>query len=176
MTKTKLGASVWRARYFETLNLLERVHHQMITLVRDELDRRNERSLTSTQAILLNKIGERDVTASQLCEEEKWLGGNISYNLVKLTDAGYVRREISQIDRRFIRVRLTEKGDAISKMLITLFDRHLLSLEPVGNVGATELWAMNRILEHVEQSRLEAQCYHDGPTPESTILPLASAA
>lgn len=141
------------AKYLETLSLLERVHHQMITVVKDELDRRHEEAINWVQALLLHRVSGRDVTAAQLCQEGEYDGANVSYNLVKLTNAGYVHREPSLSDGRFLRVRLTPKGEAISKMIEMLFDRHLLSLEAVANIGASELNALNRSLRRLERSR-----------------------
>lgn len=157
MTKPKIAADPLRARYLEALDLLERVHHQMIIVVKDELDRRNEGTINWAQAILLYKVGEREVTASQLCEQGQYLGSNVSYNLVKLTNAGYIHREPSEMDRRSIRVRLTEKGMGISNMVEMLFNRHLSSLEAVAGVGVSELSAANTILEQLERCRIQMQ-------------------
>ena len=42
-------------------------------------------------------------------------------------------------DRRSVLVRLTSKGEVVRDMLKDLFDRHLSSLEAVGNVGAPDM-------------------------------------
>lgn len=168
------AAGLSRSRYVEALNLLERIHYQMILVVRDELDRRNERALNWSQAILLYKVGGRDVTASQLCQEGEYLGANVSYNLIKLTNAGYVRREPSQTDGRVIRVRLTKKGEEINNALNILFDRHLPSLEAVANIGASELATVNTILEQVEQSRAQVGFHGGYQLPNPTVGRCAS--
>jgi hypothetical protein len=48
-------------------------------------------------------------------------------------------------------VRLTAKGEAVRDMLRELFDRHLGSLEAVGNVGETDMESMNVTLKRLER-------------------------
>jgi DNA-binding PadR family transcriptional regulator len=80
-----------------------------------------------------------------------YLGSNVSYNLKKLVESGYIHHERSEADRRSVLVRLTEKGEQVKIMVAELFDRHLGSLEAVGNVGQPDLDAMNVTLKRLER-------------------------
>ena len=137
--------------YLETLNLIERLHRQLLDVIKDELDRRDEREINSVQALLLFNVGDQELTAGELRTRGHYLGSNVSYNLKKLVDGGYVHHERSEIDRRSVLVRLTRKGESVRNMLRELFQRHLGSLEPVGNVTTDNLEAMNVALRRLER-------------------------
>ena len=137
--------------YLESLNLIERLHRQLLDVIKDELDRRDEREINSVQALLLFNVGDQELTAGELRSRGHYLGSNVSYNLKKLVDGGYVHHERSEIDRRSVLVRLTRKGECVRDMLREMFQRHLGSLEPVGNVGSQDLEAMNVALRRLER-------------------------
>jgi DNA-binding MarR family transcriptional regulator len=140
-----------RKRYLEALSLVERLHRQLLDVIKDELDRRDEREINSVQALLLFNVGDQELTAGELRTRGHYLGSNVSYNLKKLVESGYVHHERSSIDRRSVLVRLTRKGETVRDMLSTLFDRHLLSLEAVGNVGTTDLETVSASLRRIER-------------------------
>ena len=110
------------------------------------------RGRTST---LLNGVRDlvcdQELTAGELRTRGHYLGSNVSYNLKKLVDAGYIHHERSELDRRSVLVRLTHKGEVVRNMLHELFQRHLVSLEPVGNVSGNDLEAMNVALRRLER-------------------------
>src|ERR1700749_4817061 len=135
-----------RKHYLETLNLVERLHRQLLDVIKDELDRRDEREINSVQALLLLNVGDQQLTAGELRTRGHYLGSNVSYNLKKLVEAGYIHHERSEADRRSVLVRLTRKGEIVRDMLRELFDRHLGSLEAVGNVAGADLDSMNTSL------------------------------
>jgi DNA-binding MarR family transcriptional regulator len=91
------------------------------------------------------------LSAGELRTRGHYLGSNVSYNLKKLVELGYVHHERSAIDRRSVLVRLTDKGEAIRDMLAGLFERHLGSLEAVGNVGMNELDTISASLRRLER-------------------------
>ncbi|HEY2447033.1 MAG TPA: winged helix DNA-binding protein [Rhizomicrobium sp.] len=140
-----------RKRYLEVLSLIERLHRQVLDVIKDELDRRDEREINSVQALLLFNVGDQELSAGELRTRGHYLGSNVSYNLKKLVESGYVHHERSQVDRRSVLVRLTPKGEAVRDMLKGMFDRHLLSLEAVGNVGAGELETVSTSLRRIER-------------------------
>src|SRR5512135_3860035 len=122
--------------YLEALNLVERLHRQLLDVIKDELDRRDEREINSVQALLLFNVGDQELTAGELRTRGHYLGSNVSYNLKKLVEAGYIHHERSELDRRSVLVRLTDKGEQVRDMLNELFTRHLASLGAVGNVSS----------------------------------------
>jgi DNA-binding MarR family transcriptional regulator len=137
--------------YLEALNLLERLHRQLLDVIKDELDRREEREINSVQALLLFNVGDQELSAGELRSRGHYLGSNVSYNLKKLVDLGYIHHERSEVDRRSVLVRLTRKGEFVRDMLREVFERHLGSLEAVGNVATADLEAMNASLKRLER-------------------------
>ena len=138
-------------QYLELLQLVERLHRQLLDVVKDELDREGLDDLNSVQALLLFNIGDQELTAGELRTRGHYLGSNVSYNLKKLVDAGYIRHERSAVDRRSVRVSLTESGSAVRAQLNTLFDRQAASLEAVGGVDTGQLPGMNTALARLER-------------------------
>jgi DNA-binding MarR family transcriptional regulator len=145
------GVPAVRKHYLETLNLVERLHRQLLDVIKDELDRRDEREINSVQALLLFNVGDQELTAGELRTRGHYLGSNVSYNLKKLVEGGYIHHARSEADRRSVLVRLTRKGEAVRDMLRELFDRHLGSLEAVGNVGSDNLESLNVTLKRLER-------------------------
>ncbi len=148
-----------RPRYLESLNLVERLHRQLLDVIKDELDRRGERVVNSVQALLLFNIGDQELTAGELRTRGHYLGSNVSYNLKKLVELGYINHERSDVDRRSVHVSLTEKGNQIRDIVVKLFDRHLESIEAVGNVTAQDFENMNVSLRRLERFWLDQVRY-----------------
>src|SRR6201991_1094343 len=125
MAKTRAAealesASSVRRHYLETLNLVERLHRQLLDVIKDELDRRDEREINSVQALLLFNVGDQELTAGELRTRGHYLGSNVSYNLKKLVESGYIHHERSDVDRRSVHVSLTEKGNQIRVIVVKL--------------------------------------------------------
>ena len=148
-----------RPRYLESLNLVERLHRQLLDVIKDELDRRGERVVNSVQALLLFNIGDQELTAGELRTRGHYLGSNVSYNLKKLVESGYINHERSDVDRRSVHVSLTEKGNQIRDIVVKLFDRHLESIEAVGNVTGQDFENMNVSLRRLERFWLDQVRY-----------------
>src|SRR6201747_2217089 len=153
------GASSVRRHYLETLNLVERLHRQLLDVIKDELDRRDEREINSVQALLLFNIGDQELTAGELRTRGHYLGSNVSYNLKKLVESGYIHHERSDVDRRSVHVSLTEKGCEIRDIVTKLFDRHLESIEAVGNVTGQDFEDLNTSLRRLERFWLDQVRY-----------------
>ena len=137
--------------YLEALTLVERLHRRLLDVIKDEFDRRGRSDINSVQALLLYNIGDKELTAGELRTRGYYLGSNVSYNLKKLVEAGYIHHERSEADRRSVLVRLTNKGELVRNMLGELFERHLGSLGPVGNVVEADLDPLNTTLRRVER-------------------------
>ena len=137
--------------YLKTLNLIERLHRQLLDVIKDELERIGQTDINSVQALLLFNIGDSELTAGELRSRGHYLGSNVSYNLKKLVEAGYIHHQRSQSDRRSVRVSLTESGRTISGVVSGLFERHLKSLEPVGGMSQADLEQTNTTLHRLER-------------------------
>ena len=57
----------------------------------------------------------------------------------------------STVDRRSVRVKLTDKGQEICKLVNTLYQRQLKSLEQVGGIGSDDLEVLNKALIRLER-------------------------
>ena len=98
--------------------------------------------INAVQALLLFNIGENEVTAGELKTRGYYQGSNVSYNLKKLVEMGYMHHQRCEIDRRSVRVRLTEQGREIRKVVTDLFERHadgLIDRQVITADGITEI-------------------------------------
>jgi DNA-binding MarR family transcriptional regulator len=120
-------------------------------VVKDEFERLNILEINSVQALLLFNIGENEVTAGELKSRGYYQGSNVSYNLKKLVELGYMHHQRSDIDRRSVRVRLTEKGRRVRGVISDLFARHAEGLERRGVLGAEGMDDINRSLKRMER-------------------------
>jgi DNA-binding MarR family transcriptional regulator len=138
------------AGYLDALALVERLHRLLLDVIKDEFERLGLLEINSVQALLLFNIGDNEVTAGELKSRGYYQGSNVSYNLKKLVELGYMHHQRCEIDRRSVRVRLTEKGRAVRATLAALFDRHAAALRARGAIDLDRLdetTAALRILE-----------------------------
>ena len=129
------GAEDLKGRYLVSLKLVERLHRLLLDVIKDEFERLGRADVNSVQALLLYNIGDAELTAGELTSRGYYLGSNVSYNLKKLVDAGYIHHQRSTTDRRSVRVSLTDKVQEVSEVVNGLFHRQLRSLEQVGGIG-----------------------------------------
>ena len=141
----------FQGEYLQALRLVERLHRLLLDVIKDEFDRRGGSELNPVQALLLHNIGDSELTAGELKTRGYYLGSNVSYNLKKLVDMGYIHYKRSETDRRSVRVSLTEKGREACDILSGLYERQLGSLESVGEVGQDDLNGLNRSLVRLER-------------------------
>lgn len=137
--------------YLETLALVERLHRLLLDVIKDEFERTGAQDINAVQALLLFNIGTNEVTAGELRTRGYYQGSNVSYNLKKLVDAGYMHHERSEVDRRSVRVRLTDKGQAVRDQVGALFQRHAEGIEARGVIGFGALDAVNMSLRRMER-------------------------
>jgi DNA-binding MarR family transcriptional regulator len=140
-----------KSRYLVSLKLVERLHRLLLDVIKDEFERLSRGDVNSVQALLLYNIGDAELTAGELTSRGYYLGSNVSYNLKKLVDAGYIHHQRSTTDRRSVRVRLTVKGQEVYKVVNALYHRQLKSLQQVGGIGADDLETLNKALIRLER-------------------------
>lgn len=119
-----VAGSEFLNHYLETLAMVERLHRLLLDVVKDEFERLSMLDINSVQALLLFNIGENEVTAGELKSRGYYQGSNVSYNLKKLVECGYMHHKRCEIDRRAVRVKLTDKGKNVRKIVAELFGRH----------------------------------------------------
>ncbi len=140
-----------KGHYLKSLRMIERLHRLLLDVIKDEFERLGRSEVNSVQALLLFNIGESELTAGELRSRGYYLGSNVSYNLKKLVEAGYINHERSTSDRRSVRVSLTDKGKDVCDVINTLYNRQLGSLEQVGGVKDCDLSVMNDSLYRLER-------------------------
>lgn len=140
-----------KSRYLVSLKLVERLHRLLLDVIKDEFERLGRADVNSVQALLLYNIGDAELTAGELTSRGYYLGSNVSYNLKKLVDAGYINHQRSTTDRRSVRVRLTDKGREVCKLVSNLYQRQLKSLQQVGGLSANDLETLNKALIRLER-------------------------
>ena len=137
--------------YLDSLALVERMHRLLLDLIKDEFERLNILSVNAVQALLLFNIADNEVTAGELKSRGYYQGSNVSYNLKKLVEAGFMHHERCEIDRRSVRVRLTPQGREIRDIVAALFDRHAASLLARQVIDWDELDRLNAALRRLER-------------------------
>ncbi len=140
-----------KPNYLKSLRLIELLHHLLLDVIKDEFKRVGRSEVNGVQALLLYNIGNSEVTAGELKSRGYYLGSNVSYNLKKLVEAGYVHHERSDTDRRSVRIRLTDKGKEICSIIDALYGRQMQSLGEAGGVFGEDLRALNQTLARLER-------------------------
>ena len=141
----------FRSEYLQSLRLIERLHRLLLDVIKDEFDRLGGSELNSVQALLLYNIGESELTAGELKSRGYYLGSNVSYNLKKLVDMGYIHYKRSEVDKRSVRVSLSDKGLEASAVVQKLYQRQLGSIEAVGEVSGEDFKGLNKALVRLER-------------------------
>jgi len=137
--------------YLQLLHLVERLHRQLLDVIKDELERLGQTDINSVQALLLYNIGDAELTPGELRSRGHYLGSNVSYNLKQLIDKGYIRDQRSDTDKRSKRVSLTAGGIHVRDKLEELFQRQLASVEQVGGVSVDLIEQTNKSLQRLER-------------------------
>ncbi|MEO9781085.1 MAG: winged helix DNA-binding protein [Sedimentitalea sp.] len=137
--------------YLESLALVERLHRLLLDVIKDEFERVGILEINAVQALLLFNIGENEVTAGELKTRGYYQGSNVSYNLKKLVEMGYMHHQRCEIDRRSVRVKLTPRGREVRDIVATLFARHAEGLEGRGVIDADGIDAITTSLKRVER-------------------------
>ena len=133
------------------LSLVERLHRLLLDVIKDEFERVGVLEINAVQALLLFNIGDNEVTAGELKSRGYYQGSNVSYNLKKLVEMGYMHHQRCEIDRRSVRVRLTEKGRYIRDVVAELFSRHADGMEHRGVLGDAGIEDITRSLKRMER-------------------------
>jgi len=139
------------AGYLDALSLVERLHRLLLDVIKDEFERVGVLDINAVQALLLFNIGDHEVTAGELKSRGYYQGSNVSYNLKKLVEMDYMHHQRCEIDRRSVRVRLTQKGREIRDVVTDLFGRHAEGMQSGGVLGADGIDKIAGDLRRVER-------------------------
>ena len=139
-----------KAKYLELIGLIERLHRQCLEVIKADLDRQGIRDLNNVQALILFNIGEEELSIGELTQRGYYLGSNVSYNVKKMVENGYLIQERSPHDRRSFHVRAADKGVSVYRSLSALFDQHSTQLDDI-QISEEALDQANHALRRVQQ-------------------------
>src|ERR1700724_1530706 len=137
--------------YLEALTLVERLHRRLLDVIKDEFDRRGRADINSVQALLLYNIGDKELTAGELRTRGYYLGSNVSYNVKKLVEIGFLHHSRSRIDRRSVRISLTERGKEVHRIVAGIYEKHARTIEQIGGIPGDDFVRMNASLLRLER-------------------------
>ncbi|MFD2263104.1 MarR family winged helix-turn-helix transcriptional regulator [Lacibacterium aquatile] len=135
--------------YLDAIRLTERLHRQFLELVKAELDRLGMEDINNVQAFILYNIGREELTVGELTNRGYYLGSNVSYNVRKMVENGFIVQERSTHDRRSIRVKLTAKGLDLCNRMEAMFDKQLTALS--GGMSQEEMANASNVYRRLER-------------------------
>jgi len=136
--------------YLGSLQLIERLHRRFLGVVKVELDRLRIQDINNIQSLILYNVGRAEMTVGELTSRGYYLGSNVSYNVKKMSENGYLEQERSPHDRRSIRLRLSLKGLELYEKINALYETHVVTLSR-GPLGSDTLSGMNDALQTLER-------------------------
>ncbi|WP_112324485.1 MarR family winged helix-turn-helix transcriptional regulator [Oceanibium sediminis] len=145
------GAEGFLEHYLDSLSMIERLHRLLLDVIKDEFERLGVIDINAVQALLLFNVGENELTAGELRTRGYYQGSNVSYNLKKLVEAGYMHHQKCAIDRRAVRVSLTERGRRISETVADLFARHAEAIDKGGLLDDPGINSINASMRRLER-------------------------
>lgn len=140
-----------RTLYMESLQLVERLHRRLLDVIKDEFERTGATDINAIQALLLFNIGNSELTAGELRSRGYYLGSNVSYNVKKLVEAGFLHHARSKTDRRSVRISLTPKGREVHDLIQGLYDKHARTIQPIGGISEDDFGRLNLALSRLER-------------------------
>src|ERR687888_2472096 len=110
-----------KAAYLETIGLVERLHRHFLEIVKLELDGMGVHDINNVQGLILFNIGDAEMTVGELTLRGCYLGSNVSYNVKKMVENGYLIQERSQHDRRAVHVKLSAKAQVVCQKMHEMY-------------------------------------------------------
>lgn len=135
--------------YYDSINLIERLHRQFLDVLKVELERAGIFDINNVQSMILHNIGTDELTVGELTMRGYYLGSNVSYNVKKMVENGYLVQERSIHDKRSVRVKLSDKGRKLNDGITQLYKRHEEKLSGAG-LPNSRLESMNHVLRDLE--------------------------
>ena len=140
-----------KTEYLNALTAIERLHRLLLDVIKDAFEREGGIEVNAVQALLLFNIGTAELTAGELRSRGYYLGSNVSYNLKKLVDSGFIHHKRSETDKRSVRISLTSRGLEVCRIVSDLYRRQMATIEKVGDIALDELDVLNATLRKLER-------------------------
>ncbi len=140
-----------KKEYLELTRLIERLHRRFLDVLRAELNRLGIKDINGVQALLLANIGGEEIVIRDLVERGYYQGSNVSYNIKKLVELGYLGQERSTHDKRSVSIRLTDKAMGVVERVRELEDINAASLAEHG-LSVQDIETGCEVLRHLERT------------------------
>lgn len=134
--------------YTESILLIERLHRRFLDVVKAELDRLKIDDVNNVQTLILYNISGEQLTIGELTNRGYYLGSNVSYNVKKLVENGYLVQEKAPHDKRSTRIKLSEKAVNLCQRVDALYQRNIDTLSK--ETTEPELSSLNKTLTQLE--------------------------
>jgi DNA-binding MarR family transcriptional regulator len=118
-----------KEHYLEAVSLIEKLHRLFLEVVKCELDNLKIEDINNVQALVLYNLGNEQISIGEITTRGCYLGSNVSYNLKKMVQNGYIDQMTSKHDKRSYVIRLSTKGLSLCKKLDLAFDKHIAVLK-----------------------------------------------
>ena len=148
---TASNETAFMSGYLDALAMVERLHRLLLDVIKDEFERVGALEINAVQALLLFNVGENELTAGELKTRGYYQGSNVSYNLKKLVDMGYMHHQRCELDRRSVRVKLTPKGRSVREIVARLLARHADGLITQDILDTASIKDISSTLKQVER-------------------------
>ena len=136
--------------YIESILLIERLHRRFLDVIKTELDRLKISDINNVQTLILYNINNEQLTIGELTNRGYYLGSNVSYNVKKLVENGFLIQERSPHDKRSTRIKLSDKGLSLCQKIDELYQRNVDALA-TAEPGMQALSATNTTLSQLER-------------------------
>jgi DNA-binding MarR family transcriptional regulator len=103
--------------YYDIASCVERIYKLFLDVIKVELEKLKIHDLNNIQALMLYNIDNNEVSVGDLIARGMYQGSNVSYNLKKLINSGYVVQNPSSHDKRSLYIRLSEKGKDVHQKI-----------------------------------------------------------
>ncbi len=150
-----------KKEYLELTRLIERLHRRFLDVIRAELTRMGIKDINAVQALLLANIGEEEIIIRDLIDRGYYQGSNVSYNIKKLTEMGYLDQRRSDHDKRSVSISLTEKAVGVVTKIRKLEEHNAAELS-TRDISAETIDNVCDKLRRLE--RVWSDCIHYGKT------------
>jgi DNA-binding MarR family transcriptional regulator len=136
--------------YYKTIVMSERLHRLFLDTLKHELNRIKIKDINNVQCLILYNMGDKEVNVGELTKGGYYLGSNVSYNLRKLVESGYLMQQPGIHDRRQTEISLTQKGREMSKQLHELLSLHADELSNIFSVTVLNLETIEQSFKSIE--------------------------
>lgn len=137
--------------YFDAIQLIERLHRYFLDVLKVELDKRHIQDINNVQSMILYNIGHDEMTVGELTIRGYYLGSNVSYNVKKMVENGYLEQERSVHDKRSIRVKSSDKGKELIAAISEMFQSHEEKIATNDDLSESSLRDLNKTLQTLER-------------------------